>query len=552
MQSLENTMLITDLDGTLLPASKEISVADAAAISQFRAKGGKFAIATGRTLQAAQRYLKKLHPNIPVILFNGAAIYDPVAEKWLYTEELPLEAAAITRQVLEAFPDVSAEILRTDGTYVSRMTPYEKEHLEICQVEPILAMPEEIPHGWLKVLFAIAPERMPDLIAYFQEQNWTCADFVQSEARFYEMLPKGVTKGSALRRYRTICGAEGWHIVAAGDFDNDLDMLRVADTSACPSNAQPCIKEIANIQLMHSCEENAIAELIYRLSKSLEVHNMDEMTKKKLQATACRIRMGVIEGTYHAKSGHPGGSLSICDTLTYLYFAKMHVDPKNPEMADRDRLVLSKGHCAPALYSTLAERGFFSKEELQSLRHIGALLQGHPCIHIPGVDMSSGSLGQGISAACGMALAGKMDNAAYKVYTILGDGEIEEGQVWEAAMFANQYHLDNLVAIVDNNGLQIDGKLSEVCSPEPIPEKFEAFGWHVIRMDAHDFDAIDAAMQEAETIVGKPVAIIQKSVKGKGVSFMENQVGWHGKAPNQAEYEQAMAELTAQLKELEG
>ena len=179
-------------------------------------------------------------------------------------------------------------------------------------------------------------------------------------------------------------------------------------------------------------------------------------------------------------------------------------------------------------------------------------MQGHPCIHIPGVDMSSGSLGQGISAACGMALAGKMDNAAYKVYTILGDGEIEEGQVWEAAMFANQYHLDNLVAIVDNNGLQIDGKLSEVCSPEPIPEKFEAFGWHVIRMDAHDFDAIDAAMQEAETIVGKPVAIIQKSVKGKGVSFMENQVGWHGKAPNQAEYEQAMAELTAQLKELEG
>ena len=542
MQSLENTMLITDLDGTLLPASKEISVADAAAISQFRAKGGKFAIATGRTLQAAQRYLKKLQPNIPVILFNGAAIYDPVAEKWLYTEELPPEAAAITRQVLEAFPDVSAEILRTDGTYVSRMTPYEKEHLEICQVEPILAMPEEIPHGWLKALFAIAPERMPDLIAYFQEQNWTCADFVQSEARFYEMLPKGVTKGSALRRYRTICGAESWHIVAAGDFDNDLDMLRVADTSACPSN----------IQLMHSCEENAIAELIYRLSKSLEVHNMDEMTKKKLQATACRIRMGVIEGTYHAKSGHPGGSLSICDTLTYLYFAKMHVDPKNPEMADRDRLVLSKGHCAPALYSTLAERGFFSKEELQSLRHIGALLQGHPCIHIPGVDMSSGSLGQGISAACGMALAGKMDNAAYKVYTILGDGEIEEGQVWEAAMFANQYHLDNLVAIVDNNGLQIDGKLSEVCSPEPIPEKFEAFGWHVIRMDAHDFDAIDAAMQEAETIVGKPVAIIQKSVKGKGVSFMENQVGWHGKAPNQVEYEQAMAELTAQLKELEG
>lgn len=279
---------------------------------------------------------------------------------------------------------------------------------------------------------------------------------------------------------------------------------------------------------------------------------MDEMTKKQLQAIACRVRMGVIEGTYHAKSGHPGGSLSISDTLTYLYFAKMHVDPKNPEMPDRDRFVLSKGHCAPALYATLAERGFFDKEELKSLRHIGAMLQGHPCIHIPGVDMSSGSLGQGISAACGMALAAKIDNASYRVYTVLGDGEIEEGQVWEAAMFAAQYRLDSLVAIVDNNGLQIDGKLSDVCSPEPIPEKFEAFGWHVIRMDAHDFDSIEAAMQEAETIVGKPVAIIQKSVKGKGVSFMENQVGWHGKAPNDAEYVQAMAELTAQLKELEG
>ena len=551
MQSLENTMLITDLDGTLLPASKEISVADAAAISQFRAKGGKFAIATGRTLQAAQRYLKKLQPNIPVILFNGAAIYDPVAEKWLYTEELPPEAVSITRQVLEAFPDVSAEILRTDGTYVSRMTPYEKEHLEICQVEPILAMPEEIPHGWLKVLFAIAPERMPDLIAYFQEQNWTCADFVQSEARFYEMLPKGVTKGSALRRYRTICGAESWHIVAAGDFDNDLDMLRVADTSACPSNAQPCIKEIANIQLMHSCEENAIAELIYRLSKSLEVHNMDEMTKKKLQATAYRIRMGVIEGTYHAKSGHPGGSLSICDTLTYLYFAKMHVDPKNPEMADRDRLVLSKGHCAPALYSTLAERGFFPKEELQSLRHIGALLQGHPCIHIPGVDMSSGSLGQGISAAVGMALGAKMENRDFRVYTLLGDGEIEEGQVWEAAMFAGFRKLDNLCVMVDNNNLQIDGPIDQVCSPYPIDKKFEAFNFHVINADAHDFDAIRAAFKEARETKGMPTCIVFHSLKGKGVSFMENSVDWHGKAPNDEEYAVAMADLDKIEKELE-
>ncbi len=278
---------------------------------------------------------------------------------------------------------------------------------------------------------------------------------------------------------------------------------------------------------------------------------MDEAMKKQLQKTACNVRMGVLTGTYHAKSGHPGGSLSISDLLTYLYFAKMYVDPKAPDMDERDRLVLSKGHCAPALYSVLAERGFFPKEELTKLRHIGALLQGHPCIHIPGVDMSSGSLGQGISAACGMALAAKLQSQTYQVYTILGDGEIEEGQVWEAAMFAAHYQLDNLIAIVDNNGLQIDGKITEVCSPEPIDEKFRAFGWHVILMDAHDFDDIERAFREAEKISGKPVAIIQKSVKGKGVSFMENQVSWHGAAPNAEQYEQAMAELQQQLAELE-
>ncbi|MDE6785006.1 MAG: transketolase [Ruminococcus sp.] len=278
---------------------------------------------------------------------------------------------------------------------------------------------------------------------------------------------------------------------------------------------------------------------------------MEDSVKKSLQKIACKVRMGVIEGTYNAKSGHPGGSLSISDLVTYLYFNKMNVDPNDSENADRDRFVLSKGHTAPALYAVLAKKGYFPEEELKSLRHIGALLQGHPCIHTPGVDMSSGSLGQGISAAAGMALAGKFDNKNYKVYTVLGDGEIEEGQVWEAAMFAAHYKLDNLVAVVDNNGLQIDGKITEVCSPEPITDKFAAFGWHVITMDAHDFDSIDAAFKEAGTVSGKPVAIIQKSVKGKGVSFMENQVGWHGTAPNKEQYEQAMAELSAQLKELE-
>ena len=278
---------------------------------------------------------------------------------------------------------------------------------------------------------------------------------------------------------------------------------------------------------------------------------MDASKKKDLQKIACKVRMGVIEGTYNAKSGHPGGSLSISDTLTYLYYSKMNIDPKDPDNADRDRLVLSKGHTAPALYSVLAQKGYFSVEELKSLRHIGALLQGHPCIHIPGVDMSSGSLGQGISAACGMALAGKISGKSYNVYTILGDGEIEEGQVWEAAMFAAHYKLGNLVAVVDNNGLQIDGPVTEVCSPEPITDKFAAFGWHVITMDAHDFDSIEAAFDEASSVTDKPVAIIQKSVKGKGVSFMENQVGWHGTAPNKEQYDQAMSELNAQLKELE-
>ncbi len=278
---------------------------------------------------------------------------------------------------------------------------------------------------------------------------------------------------------------------------------------------------------------------------------MDAEIKKDLQKTACKVRMGVIEGTYNAKSGHPGGSLSIADTLTYLYFKKMNIDPKNPNDPDRDRFVLSKGHTAPALYSALALKGYFPQEEIKSLRHIGALLQGHPCISIDGVDMSSGSLGQGISAACGMALAGKLDGKSYRVYTVLGDGEIEEGQVWEAAMFAAHYKLDNLVAVVDNNGLQIDGKITDVCSPEPITDKFAAFGWHVITVNAHDFDALDAAFTDADTITDKPVVIVQKSIKGKGVSFMENQVGWHGTAPNKEQYEQAMEELNAQLKELE-
>ena len=274
---------------------------------------------------------------------------------------------------------------------------------------------------------------------------------------------------------------------------------------------------------------------------------MDAQTKKELEKLACQVRIGIIEGVHAAKSGHPGGSLSIAEILTYLYFKQMNIDPANPKKADRDRFVLSKGHAAPALYSVLANRGFFSTDELLRLRHIGSILQGHPDMkHIPGVDMSSGSLGQGISAACGMALSAKHFGDDYKVYTILGDGEIEEGQVWEAAMFAGNKGLSNLTAFVDYNNLQIDGTVEEVNSPAPIDKKFEAFNWHTIIINGNDFDEIEAALNEAATI-DKPVAIIAKTVKGKGVSFMENQVGWHGSAPNDEQYEQAMNELKAQL-----
>ncbi len=279
---------------------------------------------------------------------------------------------------------------------------------------------------------------------------------------------------------------------------------------------------------------------------------MDEQLKKQLEIAATKVRMGVIEGVYNAKAGHPGGSLSVADTLTYLYMNRMNVDPANPEMADRDRLVLSKGHTAPALYACLAHRGFFPVEELKTLRKIDSRLQGHPVRgKVPGVDMSTGSLGQGISAACGMALSGKISSDTYKVYAVLGDGEIQEGQVWEAAMFAAHYQLDNLVAVVDNNGLQIDGKIGDVMSPYPIDEKFAAFGWHVITINGHDFDEIEKAFNEAETVLNKPTVIIQRSTKGKGVSFMENQCGWHGKAPNDEEYAKAMDELKAHLASLE-
>ena len=269
------------------------------------------------------------------------------------------------------------------------------------------------------------------------------------------------------------------------------------------------------------------------------------MNKLELQKMANEVRKGIITGVHAAKAGHPGGSLSAADLFTYLYFEEMNVDPKNPQDPDRDRFVLSKGHTAPGLYAALANKGYFPVEDLLTLRHIGSHLQGHPCMqHTPGLDMSSGSLGQGISAAVGMALSAKLRNKSYRVYTLLGDGEIQEGQVWEAAMFAGARKLDNLVVIVDNNGLQIDGKIEDVCSPYPIDKKFEAFNFHVINVaDGNDFDQLDAAFKEAREVKGMPVVIVMKTVKGKGVSFMENQASWHGTAPNDEQYAVAMEDL---------
>lgn len=275
---------------------------------------------------------------------------------------------------------------------------------------------------------------------------------------------------------------------------------------------------------------------------------MEQSKLNELKRHAAAVRLGVLDGTHAAASGHPGGSLSIADVVTYLYFEEMNVDPKNPHAADRDRLVLSKGHTAPALYAVLAEKGYFPKEDLLTLRQADSYLQGHPDMkHTPGVDMTTGSLGLGVSAACGMALAAKIDKKDYRTYAIIGDGESEEGQVWEAAMFAAHYKLDNLCFILDLNGLQIDGKITDVMNPTPHDKKFEAFGFNVISADAHDFESLESAFRAARECHGKPTAIIVHSVKGKGVSFMENQVGWHGKAPNDAEYAEARAEILASL-----
>ena len=294
-----------------------------------------------------------------------------------------------------------------------------------------------------------------------------------------------------------------------------------------------------------------VGRFYYRIRRKAGF-TMDTQRKTELMEIARKVRVGIIDAVHSAKSGHPGGSLSIADVLTYLYFEEMNVDPANPKWDDRDRLVLSKGHCAPGLYSALAHRGFLPVEDLKTFRKTSSYLQGHPDMkHTPGVEMTSGSLGQGSSTSCGMALANKIDGTNVRIYAILGDGETQEGQVWEAAMFAGHNKLDNLVVIVDNNGLQIDGNIADVCSPYPIDEKFKAFNFHVINIDGHNMDEIAAAFEEAKTVKGMPTAIVAKTTKGKGVSFMENLASWHGTAPNDEQYEIAMAELNKALAEVE-
>lgn len=544
-------VIISDLDGTLLDSKKIIPPKVLKSVEKFRKSGGKFGIATGRTLVAASQYFDLVKPDAPVILYNGSIIYDVQNEKVLYEKYLPDNAKDAAKIIMENFPEAACEVLRFNETYLFQPNEESRHHIEICREIPKNVDFDLIPKGWLKILFAAPPEVIDKIIVFLDRilKN-TGMYYVRSERVYVEILPENISKGTALEVMKKEILPKiyngGIYLSAAGDYDNDIEMIKVADLGACPKNATETVKAVSDVILKSSCDDGAIAELVNLVSDKFFKSGgkaMDEKLKKLLKKEANEIRKGAITGIYYAKSGHPGGSLSIADTLAYLYFKQMNIDPKNPSWEDRDRFVLSKGHAAPALYAALAERGFFPKSELKKLRHIGSMLQGHPSIKTPGIDMSSGSLGQGISAACGMALGAKVSGKKYHVYSILGDGEIEEGMVWEAAMFAAHYKLDNLTAVVDNNGLQIDGDISEVCSPYPIDEKFEAFGWNVININAHDFDEIDFAFTKALECKGKPTVIIQKSIKGKGVSYMENAVDWHGKAPGEELYKQAMEDL---------
>ena len=536
-------VLLSDVDGTLLQSGRPIPPRNLHAIQRFIASGGKFAIATGRSMQAAESVYRASGSNTALVCSNGAALYDFGRGEYIYCMQL---ADSVKEAVLPFIAEFDCGVIVdcARDSYILHANSETEAHLRrVGLYYPRADFAELRGKNWIKAILLAPDVHTADkMFRRGEELRLENAFFLRTQPTYMELTCAAADKAVGAAELKKVLGAR--QLFAIGDYDNDLQMLKTADVSAAAGNAPEYIKATADY-VCGNCAEGAVADFIAILER---MKTMDANTKLNLQKTACSIRMGIIEGTHSAKSGHPGGSLSCADILTYLYFAHMRIDPKNPKDPARDRFVLSKGHSAPALYATLAERGYFSKAELKQLRHTGAMLQGHPDLKkIPGVDMSSGSLGQGISAAVGMALSAKHFDEDYRVYTVLGDGECEEGQVWEAAMFAANKKLDNLVAFVDVNNLQIDGTLEEVNSPLPLDKKFDAFGWHVLVIDGHNFDDIAAALADAAAYKGAPTVIIANTVKGKGVSFMENQVSWHGAAPNDEQYETAMAELKAQL-----
>lgn len=543
MGIFDGCLLLSDVDGTLVKGGQPIPPRNLKAIQYFTANGGKFAIATGRCLKTAEALYNASGSNTCLVCFNGAALYDFEKDSYFYCMHL---ADSVKKVLLNFIERYRCGILvdTPRKSYLLQDSQAAQRHIQKVGIyyppADFEALQDKV---WVKaVILAENEQEADEIYAYAQTLSLENAYFMRTDKTYIELTCAGADKAVGITELKKVLNAK--QVFAIGDYENDLAMLQMADVSAVAAGAPEKIKKTVDF-VCGDAAEGAVADFISILER---MKQMDEKMKVNLQKTACNIRMGIIEGTHSAKSGHPGGSLSCADILTYLYFVHMHIDPKNPKDPARDRLVLSKGHSAPALYATLAERGYFSKDELKQLRHTGAMLQGHPDLHkIPGVDMSAGSLGQGISVAVGMALSAKHYNESYRVYTILGDGECEEGQVWEAAMFAANKKLDNLVAFVDVNNLQIDGTLEEVNSPLPLDEKFKAFGWNVLLIDGHDFSAIEKALVDAAACKGAPTAIIAKTIKGKGVSFMENQVSWHGAAPNDEKYEIAMAELKAQL-----
>lgn len=550
-------LVVSDIDGTLNNKFRFMPRRNYNAIKSFTEKGGNFALASSRAKVSLERNYKRLPDNsTPAIVMTGSGIYDFKKQEWLWYNEIGKTGKDLVRSIYYRFPFVEIEIFTKDVVYILREGLFSSLQVYGDRLpHKYCRSIEEVPDGeWGKVIFLTLPVFCGKLLNRSREEGGRKLYFTRTSPISFEMIERGSGKGHAVRKLAEIMGVDMCNTAAIGDYYNDEDMLcSVALPAAC-GQAPKYIKSIAKYQACH-CNKGAVGDFLEYIEDNLQRQGgikLDAQLKKSLQVTACKVRMGVIEGTFNAKSGHPGGSLSIADILTYLYFAEMHVDPKDPASPERDRFVLSKGHTAPALYSALALKGFFPFEEIKTLRKSDSRLQGHPSMKMtPGVDMSTGSLGQGISTAVGMALGGKHDGSSYRVYTVLGDGELGEGQVWEAAMFAAAKKLDNLVAVIDNNNLQIDGTLEEVNSVYPIAEKFVAFGWNVIEIDGHDFDQIDAAFKAAKECKGKPTAIVAKTIKGKGVSFMEDQCSWHGTAPNAEQYETAMGELKAALAELE-